>query len=151
MLTSTSATTAGRHVYVLSALPSPCITPTILRTFPLPYTCDHGRRNHHRWWSCRNSRGISTSPEKAIALNLTGHPHVVVPADAAMLYGSELDYNYRTTPQTHLDGKPKVNIGFKGLGGGSVINNGLDGNARAVTTWLIKPRWMDKRRRQRLR
>jgi flavin-dependent dehydrogenase len=81
----------------------------------------------------------------------TGHPHVVVPADAAMLYGSELDYNYRTTPQTHLDGKPKVNVGFKGLGGGSVINNGSDGNARAVTTWLIKPRWMDKRRRQRLR
>jgi choline dehydrogenase-like flavoprotein len=53
----------------------------------------------------------------------TGHPHVVVPAEAAMLYGSELDYKYTTTPQNHLDGKPKVNVGVKGLGGGSVINN----------------------------
>ena len=55
----------------------------------------------------------------------TGHPHVVVPAEAALLHGSELDYKYLTTPQEHLDGKPKRNVGFKGLGGGTVINNGI--------------------------
>jgi choline dehydrogenase-like flavoprotein len=55
----------------------------------------------------------------------TGHPHVVVPAEAVLLHGSALDYKYLTTPQKHLDGKPKRNVGFKGLGGGTVINNGI--------------------------
>lgn len=56
----------------------------------------------------------------------TNNPHVTVPAAAANLFFSDYDYNYSTTLQKHLDGKPKRNVGFKGLGGGSVINTGND-------------------------
>ena len=35
-----------------------------------------------------------------------------------------------TTPQEHLDGNPKRNVGFKGLGGGSVINTGKHGSCK---------------------
>jgi choline dehydrogenase-like flavoprotein len=55
----------------------------------------------------------------------TGHPHVVNPAESLLLYGTELDYKYSTMPQKHLDGKRKPNVGFKGIGGGTVINNGM--------------------------
>jgi choline dehydrogenase-like flavoprotein len=73
----------------------------------------------------------------------TGHPHVVNPADAALLYGSVLDYNYSTTPQKHLDGRPKPNVGFKGLGGGTVINNGTRLRAVPVRQTLTKRRRLD--------
>lgn len=46
------------------------------------------------------------------------------PLMAALLKGSELDWNYETVPQKHLDGK-KVYVGAgKAMGGGSVINYG---------------------------
>lgn len=76
------------------------------------------------------SRLHERKPEFSIVLieagrDPTGNPHVVDPAGAANLHFSEFDYNYTTTPQAHLDGKPKRNVGFKGLGGGTVINSGM--------------------------
>ena len=59
-----------------------------------------------------------------------GNPYVTDPAAAANLHFSEFDYNYLTTPQEHLDGNPKRNVGFKGLGGGSVINTGKHGSCK---------------------
>ena len=54
----------------------------------------------------------------------TDNPHVSDPAAAGKLFFSDLDYKYFTTPQEHLDGKPKYNSGIKALGGGTVINSG---------------------------
>ncbi|KAI4921053.1 uncharacterized protein J4E92_008038 [Alternaria infectoria] len=76
----------------------------------------------------------------------TGNPHVAIPAAAANLHFSQYDYNYSTTPQEHLDGKPKRNVGFRGLGGGSVINNGgwIRGDAQDYDEWardVDDPRW----------
>ncbi|KAG9193975.1 hypothetical protein G6011_04010 [Alternaria panax] len=42
--------------------------------------------------------------------DLTGNPYVTDPAAAANLHFSEFDYNYSTTPQEHLDGKPRRNV-----------------------------------------
>ncbi|CAN9132804.1 unnamed protein product [Alternaria alternata] len=66
-----------------------------------------------------------------------GNPYVTDPAAAANLHFSEFDYNYLTTPQEHLDGNPKRNVGFKGLGGGSVINTGgwIRGDAQDYDEW----------------
>lgn len=76
------------------------------------------------------SRLHERKPELSIVLieggsDPTGNPHVIDPAGAANLHFSEFDYNYTTTPQAHLDGKPKRNVGFKGLGGGTVMNSGM--------------------------
>jgi choline dehydrogenase-like flavoprotein len=95
------------------------------------------------------SRLHERKPQLAIVLieagaDPTGNPHVTDPAAAVNLYFSEYDYNYSTTPQDHLDGKPKRNVGFKGLGGGSVINNGKN-----VAAWhelsADYTRWLDER------
>lgn len=60
------------------------------------------------------------------------NPHVLTPADAPKLHFSELDYKYFTTPQVHLDGKPKYNCAVKALGGGTVINSGMYRNYPGV-------------------
>ncbi|KAH7070399.1 putative glucose dehydrogenase [Paraphoma chrysanthemicola] len=67
----------------------------------------------------------------------TNHPNVSVPAEGALLHFSDLDYKYFTTPQKHLDGKPKYNCGVKALGGGTVINYGAwtRGDAQDYDDW----------------
>jgi hypothetical protein len=47
------------------------------------------------------------------------------PSEAALLHFSDLDYKDFTTPQVHLDGKPRYNCAIKALGGGTVINTGI--------------------------
>ena len=76
------------------------------------------------------SRLHERKPDLSILLIEAGHdptndPHVIKPSDAAAFHFSDFDYKYSTTPQEHLDGRPKRNIGFKGLGGGSAINFGM--------------------------
>jgi choline dehydrogenase-like flavoprotein len=55
------------------------------------------------------------------------HPHVTNFMDFRHLHFTELDNQYLTIPQKHLDGKPIYNSSVKALGGGTVINYG---------TWL---------------
>jgi choline dehydrogenase-like flavoprotein len=43
---------------------------------------------------------------------------------AALLRGSELDWNYLTVPQKNLDGRQLYAGGGRGIGGGSIINYG---------------------------
>lgn len=52
------------------------------------------------------------------------HPHVKVPAHAALLHFSDLDWKYSTVPQIHLGNKPRYNCAVKALSGGTVINSG---------------------------
>ncbi|KAF2651475.1 GMC oxidoreductase [Lophiostoma macrostomum CBS 122681] len=75
------------------------------------------------------SRLRQNRPEASILLieagpEVSGHPHIENPAEAASLHFSDLDWKYFTVPQTHLDGKPKYNCAIKGLSGGSIINTG---------------------------
>lgn len=56
--------------------------------------------------------------------DVTSHAHVSNPAEAAFLHGSDLDLNYMTVPQKHLDGKPRYNCAMKGLSGATIINTG---------------------------
>jgi choline dehydrogenase-like flavoprotein len=66
----------------------------------------------------------------------TNHSHVSIPAEGALLHFSELDYKYFTTPQKHLDGKPKYNCGVKALGGGTVINYGEHATNTSEIEWV---------------
>lgn len=54
-----------------------------------------------------------------------------------MLHFSDLDWKYFTTPQKHLDGKPKYNCAIKGLSGGSIINTGgwIRGDVKDYDEW----------------
>jgi choline dehydrogenase-like flavoprotein len=63
--------------------------------------------------------------------------HSPDPAEAAQLHFSDLDWKYFTTPQAHLDGKPKYNCAVKALSGGSVINTGgwIRGDKRDYNAW----------------
>ena len=59
------------------------------------------------------------------------------PAQVMRLKGSELDWNYATVPQPHLDNRSIYTGGGKALGGGSVINFGLwtRGDATDYEVW----------------
>ena len=75
------------------------------------------------------SRLIERQPVLSILLveagpDLTNNPYVKKPLDAAHLHGSDIDWKYMTTPQKHLDGKPRYNCGVKALSGGVAINAG---------------------------
>ncbi|KAF2437502.1 GMC oxidoreductase [Karstenula rhodostoma CBS 690.94] len=75
------------------------------------------------------SRLHERKPELAITLieagpDVTGKPHISNPAEAALLYFSDLDYKFFTAPQKHLGGVPKYNCAMKGLSGGTIINTG---------------------------
>lgn len=65
------------------------------------------------------------------------HEHTTLPSGAAFLHGSDLDWNYLTEPQTHLDGKPRYNCAIRALGGGSVINSGgwIRGDRQDYDEW----------------
>jgi len=65
------------------------------------------------------------------------HPHISNPAEAALLHFSDLDYNYLTTAQKHLNNLPRYNCGIRGLSGGSIINTGgwIRGDAQDYDDW----------------
>ena len=52
------------------------------------------------------------------------HPLVRSPLSAPLLKGSDIDWNYTTVPQQHLDDRIFYASGGKALGGGSVTNYG---------------------------
>jgi choline dehydrogenase-like flavoprotein len=88
------------------------------------------------------SRLHQRKPELSILLleagsDVTGHPHIAIPAEAAFLHFSDLDWKYMTTPQKHLNGSPRYNCAIKGLSGGSVINTGgwIRGDALDYDEW----------------
>jgi choline dehydrogenase-like flavoprotein len=56
------------------------------------------------------------------------HPNVPSPMTAQLLLHSELDWDYKTVPQRHLNNRECYAAGGKALGGGSVIN--------ACRSWL---------------
>lgn len=56
--------------------------------------------------------------------DVSGHPLVPDIMNAARLVGSELDWNYSTVPQPHLNNRVCTNNAGKALGGGSAINAG---------------------------
>jgi hypothetical protein len=84
----------------------------------------------------RYSRGVSSPPARSISQNSPIEagpdssktalaPVVASPTAVYNLRGSELDCNYATEPQEHLDGLSIYAGGGKGLGGGSMINFGM--------------------------
>lgn len=91
--------------------------------------------------------------------DVANHPHVHKPLESAKLHFSDIDFKYFTTPQVHLDGKPRYACGVKALSGAVTINSGTT----TVSPALIKPkfhfslgllflalRWLDPWRRVRL-
>ncbi|MCJ1436767.1 hypothetical protein MMC27_006149 [Xylographa pallens] len=75
------------------------------------------------------SRFLERHPSLSVLLieagpDVTNHPHVNEPLEGALLHGTDIDWNYLTVPQKHLDGKPRYNCGVKALSGGVVINSG---------------------------
>ncbi|OCK73559.1 GMC oxidoreductase [Lepidopterella palustris CBS 459.81] len=88
------------------------------------------------------SRLHQQRPELSILLieagpDVTNHPHVSNPAEAALLHFSDLDWKYMTVPQKHLNGLPRYNCAIKGLSGGSIINTGgwIRGDALDYDEW----------------
>ncbi|TVY73182.1 Oxygen-dependent choline dehydrogenase [Lachnellula suecica] len=88
------------------------------------------------------SRLRQRKPELSIILieagpDVTGHPHVEKPAEAAFLHFSDLDWKYMTVPQKHLNGAPRYNCAMKGLSGGTIINTGgwIRGDALDYDEW----------------
>ncbi|KAF2871946.1 putative glucose dehydrogenase [Massariosphaeria phaeospora] len=69
--------------------------------------------------------------------DVSNHPHVDNPAEAALLHFSGLDWKYMTVPQRHLNGLPSYNCAVKGLSGGSIINRGywIRGDALDYDLW----------------
>ena len=57
--------------------------------------------------------------------DITNHPHVSQPLDAAHLHFSDVDFKYFTVPQKHLDNRPRYVCGVKALSGAIAINAGL--------------------------
>ena len=110
------------------------------------------------------SRFLERQPSLSVLLieagpDVTHRPHVAKPLEAALLHGTDIDWNYLTTPQLHLDGKPRYNCGVKALSGGVVINSGnslfhfpsvlpVQHGRIPLNTHF---RWMDARRRAGLR
>lgn len=54
--------------------------------------------------------------------DVANHPLVTDSRNAGRLVGSELDWNYSTVPQKHLNNRVCPNHASKALGGGSAIN-----------------------------
>ena len=57
--------------------------------------------------------------------DVTNHPHVYKPVEAAHLHFSDIDFKYFTVPQKHLDNKPRYVCGVKALSGAIAINAGM--------------------------
>ena len=56
--------------------------------------------------------------------DVTKNPLITDERKAPLLVGSELDWNYSTVPQRHLNDRVCPNNAGKALGGGSAINAG---------------------------
>ncbi|KAL8833600.1 MAG: hypothetical protein Q9170_004183 [Blastenia crenularia] len=69
--------------------------------------------------------------------DVTNHAHVYKPLESAKLHFSDIDYKYFTTPQNHLDGRPRYACGVKALSGAVTINSGgwIRGDALDYAEW----------------
>lgn len=88
--------------------------------------------------------------------DVTNHPPVSKPFEAAAVHFSDIDFKYFTVPQKHLDDKPRYVCGVKALSGAVAINAGItleltchasppiDG---LLGTLMFVARWLDPRRR----
>ena len=87
--------------------------------------------------------------------NPSRHPFVPSPLTAALLLGSELDWNYETLPQQHLQNRRYFAAAGRALGGGSVTNFGIFISSRPPQShhllMTLIERTMDPRRHPRLR
>jgi choline dehydrogenase-like flavoprotein len=88
------------------------------------------------------SRLHQRKPELSILLieagpDVSNHPHIENPAEAAFLHFSDLDWKYMTVPQKHLNGTPRYNAAIRGLSGGTIINTGgwVRGDALDYDEW----------------
>ena len=75
------------------------------------------------------SRLLQRQPSLLVLLieagaDVTHRAHISKPLESAHLHGSEMDWNYMTVPQRHLDGRPRYNCAAKALSGGVAINAG---------------------------
>lgn len=57
--------------------------------------------------------------------DITNHPHIYNPLEAAHLHFSDIDFRYFTVPQKYLDNKPRYVCGVKALSGAIAINAGM--------------------------
>lgn len=57
--------------------------------------------------------------------DITNHPHIYKPLEAAHLHFSDIDFKYFTVPQKHLDNKPRYVCGVKAFSGAIAINAGM--------------------------
>ena len=64
--------------------------------------------------------------------DVSKHPLVSAPLACFASHGSDLDYNYHTTPQEHLDGRSLYQAAGKALSGGTAINYGTWTRGSAV-------------------
>ena len=76
------------------------------------------------------SRLLERQPSLSILIieaggDITNHPHVYKPLEAAHLHFSDIDFKYFTVPQEHLDSKPRYVVGVKALSGAIAINAGM--------------------------
>ena len=76
------------------------------------------------------SRLLERQPSLSILVieagsDITKHPHVYKPLEAAHLHFSDIDFKYFTVPQKNLDNKPRYVCGVKALSGAIAINAGM--------------------------
>ena len=64
--------------------------------------------------------------------DVTNHPHVSQPLEAALLHFSDIDFKYFTVPQKHLDNRPRYVCGVKALSGAVAINAGMPKDLQAM-------------------
>lgn len=57
--------------------------------------------------------------------DVSDHPHIHKPLEAAQLHFSDIDFKYFTVPQKNLDNKPRYVCGVKALSGAIAINAGM--------------------------
>jgi choline dehydrogenase-like flavoprotein len=57
--------------------------------------------------------------------DVSEHPLAADASNAQRIRSSELNWNFASTPQKHLDGRVCMNAAGKALGGGSAINTGM--------------------------
>lgn len=81
--------------------------------------------------------------------DVSKHPLASAPLACFAAHGSDLDYNYQTAPQEHLDGRSLYQAAGKALSGGTAVNYGTwtRGSAFDYDRWgqlVGDPRWSYK-------
>ncbi|MDX6565121.1 MAG: choline dehydrogenase, partial [Gaiellales bacterium] len=75
---------------------------------------------------CALARRLSDNPDVTVALIEAGgaddHPYIHTPVEYFKLWGTEVDWQYRSVPQTHLQGRVLAMPRGRVLGGTSSIN-----------------------------